>query len=50
MRISQRSSLAHIAVVDPKQVAVANGLTGTETFREGQVIKIAVEEAYAGKR
>ena len=35
---------------NPKQVAVANGLTGTETLREGQVIKIAVEEAYAGKR
>ena len=33
----------------PKQVAVANGLTETETLREGQLIKIAVEEPYAGK-
>ncbi|HEX8750161.1 MAG TPA: hypothetical protein VF732_03530, partial [Nitrospira sp.] len=32
------------------QVAVANGLTGTETLREGQVIKITVEEPYVGKR
>jgi predicted Zn-dependent protease len=34
----------------PSQVAVANELTGTESLREGQVIKIAVEEPYAGKR
>ncbi len=35
---------------NPKQVAVANGLTETERLREGQLIKIAVEEPYAGKR
>lgn len=35
---------------NPKQVAGANGLTETETLREGQLIKIAVEEPYAGKR
>ncbi|HKY71695.1 MAG TPA: M48 family metalloprotease [Nitrospira sp.] len=32
------------------QVAVANGLQGSETLQEGQVIKIAVEEPYAGKQ
>lgn len=31
------------------QVVVANGLQGSETLREGQLIKIAVEEPYAGK-
>ena len=34
---------------NPKQVAVVNGLIGTETLREGQLIKIAVEEPYAGR-
>src|SRR5215510_4440657 len=32
------------------QVAVANGLTGTEPLSEGQVIKITVEEPYVGKK
>jgi predicted Zn-dependent protease len=32
------------------QVAVANGLTGTESLREGQLIKITVEEPYIGKK
>jgi hypothetical protein len=32
------------------QVVVANGLKGPEALQEGQVIKIAVEEPYAGKR
>lgn len=31
------------------QVIVANGLNGPETLQEGQLIKIAVEEPYAGK-
>jgi len=30
------------------QVVVANGLQGTETLQEGQLIKITVEEPYAG--
>lgn len=34
----------------PSQVAVANGLTGTELLGEGQVIKITVEEPYVGKK
>jgi predicted Zn-dependent protease len=34
----------------PNQVAVANGLTGDESLREGQIIKITVEEPYAGKK
>ena len=32
------------------QVAVANGLQESDTLREGQVMKIAVEEPYAGKQ
>ena len=32
------------------QVAVANGLQGTEVLQEGQVIKITVAEPYAGKQ
>jgi predicted Zn-dependent protease len=32
------------------QVVVANGLKGPEALQEGQLIKIAVEEAYAGKQ
>jgi hypothetical protein len=31
------------------QVVVANGLKGPEALQEGQLIKIAVEEPYAGK-
>lgn len=31
------------------QVIVANGLSGPESLQEGQLIKIAVEEPYAGK-
>jgi predicted Zn-dependent protease len=31
------------------QVTVANGLTGSEVLRDGQLIKIAAEEPYAGK-
>jgi predicted Zn-dependent protease len=31
------------------QVAVANGLQESDTLRDGQLIKIAVEEPYAGK-
>lgn len=31
------------------QVMVANGLQGSETLQEGQLIKIAVEEPYTGK-
>ena len=31
------------------QVVVANGLQGSETLQEGQLIKIAVEEPYTGK-
>jgi predicted Zn-dependent protease len=34
----------------PNQVAVANGLTGSEPLLDGQMIKIAVEEPYAGKK
>ena len=32
------------------QVTVVNGLTGSERLQEGQLIKIAVEEPYAGKQ
>jgi predicted Zn-dependent protease len=32
------------------QVAVANGLQDSDTLREGKVMKIAVEEPYAGKQ
>jgi predicted Zn-dependent protease len=32
------------------QVAVANSLEESDTLREGQVIKITVEEPYAGKQ
>jgi predicted Zn-dependent protease len=32
------------------QIAVANGLKGSETLHEGQLIKIAVEEPYLGKK
>jgi len=34
----------------PSQVAVANGLTGTEPLGDGQLIKITVEEPYVGKK
>ena len=34
----------------PNQVAVANGLTGSEPLLDGQMIKIAVEEPYTGKK
>jgi len=32
-----------------EEVAVANGLVSTESLREGQVLKIAVEEPYESK-
>jgi predicted Zn-dependent protease len=31
------------------QVTVANGFKGSEVLKDGQLIKIAVEEPYAGK-
>lgn len=34
----------------PKQVAVANNLQETEPLRDGQLVKITVEEPYVGKR
>ena len=31
------------------QVTVANGFTGSEVLKDGQLVKIAVEEPYVGK-